>query len=94
VGRRLVSGEKLPLITFAGLIFIAFLDWLLVEWIWDPHIAPFDFPLYAIGWSNISSMIFMIANYVIAAAIFIGFNAYRRKQGIDIEKVYKEIPVE
>jgi hypothetical protein len=39
-------------------------------------------------------MIFMLANYGLAAAIFYGFNAYRRKQGIDIDKVYKEIPVE
>jgi hypothetical protein len=28
------------------------------------------------------------------AAIYFGFSAYRRKQGVDIDKVYKEIPVE
>jgi len=67
---------------------------LLVEWIWDPHVAPFDFAYYAIGWSNISSMLFMLFNYGLAAAIYFGFNAYRRKQGIDLDKVYKEIPVE
>jgi len=39
-------------------------------------------------------MIFMFFCYALAAAIFYGFNAYRRKQGIDIDKVYKEIPVE
>ena len=36
----------------------------------------------------------MLINYGVAAAIFYGFNAYRKRQGIDVEKVYKEIPVE
>ena len=49
---------------------------------------------YAIGWSNVSSMLFMLFNYGLAVAIYFGFNAYRRKQGIDVDKVYKEIPVE
>jgi len=39
-------------------------------------------------------MVFMLLNYVVAAAIYFGFSAYRRRQGIEIEKVYKEIPVE
>ncbi len=94
VWKGLAGDGKLPLITWAGLIFIGFLDWLLIEWIWDPHVAPFDFPLYGIGWSNASSMLFMLVMYVLAAVIFYGFNAYRRKQGIDIDKVYQEIPVE
>jgi len=89
-----IGKDRMPLITFAGLIFLAFLDWLLIEWLWDPHVSPFDFAYYGIGWKNLSSMIFMIANYGVAALIFFGFNAYRKKQGIDIEKVYKEIPVE
>lgn len=94
VGSRLVKGELLPLVTTSGLVFLAFLDWLLIEWLWDPHVPPFDFPLYAIGWSNVSSMLFMLFNYLLAAAIYFGFNLYRRRQGIDVEKVYKEIPVE
>jgi len=92
--KRVAQSPRMPLISFAGLIFMLFLDWLLIEWIWDPHLSPFDFPLYAIGWSNVSSMVFMIAMYALAAIIFFGFNAYRKKQGIDIAKVYKEIPVE
>lgn len=94
VGSRIAKGVAMPVITFAGLIFMGFLDWLLIEWLWDPHVPPFDFPLYAIGWSNVSSMIFMFLNYLLAAAIYFGFNAYRRSQGIDVDKVYKEIPVE
>jgi len=86
--RKLLGGEKLPLVTIAGLIFFAFLDWLLVEWFFDPIYA------YGIGWQNDISMLFMLAMYALAAAIFYGFSAYRRRQGIDIDKVYKEIPVE
>jgi len=92
--KRLVADGKFPLITFSGLIFMAFLDWLLIEWIWDPHVAPFDFPLYGVGWSNASSILFMLILYAVAAIIFYSFNAYRKKQGIDTEKIYKEIPVE
>jgi len=44
VVRKMLAGEKLPLITVAGLIFFAFLDWLLVVWFWDPGY------LYGIGW--------------------------------------------
>ncbi len=92
--KRMAKSGKLPLISFSGLLFLGFLDWLLVEWLWDPHVSPFDFPLYAIGWSNVSSIVFMLALYGVAAIIFYGFNAYRKKQGIDTEKIYKEIPVE
>ncbi|HET7010367.1 MAG TPA: amino acid permease [Anaerolineales bacterium] len=86
--RKLLAGEALPLVTVTGLVFFAFLDWLLVEWFWDPGY------LYGIGWQNSTSMLYMIFNYALAAAIFYGFSAYRKRQGIDVDKVYKEIPVE
>ncbi|MFO7740733.1 MAG: amino acid permease [Anaerolineae bacterium] len=88
VVNKLLAEGQFPTVTFAGLIFLAFLDWLLVEWLWDPNY------LYGIGWQNASSMVFMFINYALAAAIFYGFSAYRRRQGIDIDKVYQEIPVE
>jgi len=88
VVRKMLAGEKLPLITVAGLIFFAFLDWLLVVWFWDPGY------LYGIGWQNSTSMVFMIIMYGLAAAIYFGFSSYRKRQGIDVDKVYKEIPVE
>jgi hypothetical protein len=97
VGRQILAGAQMPVVTVAGLIFLGFLDWLLVEWFWDPHVLPEALPAvgtYAIGWSNVSSMVFMLLNYVVAAAIYFGFSAYRRRQGIDVEKIYKEIPVE
>ena len=88
VGSKLAAGDMMPLISLAGLIFLLFLDWLLIEWFWDPNF------LYGIGWQNSSSMLFMIFNYVLALAIYLGFSWYRRSQGIDVDKVYKEIPVE
>ncbi len=97
VGQKVVAGAEMPVITLAGLVFLGFLDWLLVEWFWDPHVLPESLPAvgtYAIGWSNVSSMVFMLLNYAVAAAIYFGFSAYRRRQGIDVEKIYKEIPVE
>ena len=94
VGKRLLGGQRLPLIATTGMVFFAFLDWLLVEWFWDPHVVPFDFAYYGIGWLNSTSMLFMVAMYGLAAVIYFGFSAYRRRQGIDVDKVYKEIPVE
>lgn len=93
-GKPILKGAKVPLITIAAFIFTLFLDWLMVEWFWDPHVPPFDFPMYAIGWSNPTSIVFMIVMYGLAAGIYYGFNVFRRKQGIDVDKVYKEIPVE
>ena len=94
VGKRILAGAKMPLVTLAGLVFFLFLNWLLIEWFWDPHVPPFDFAYYAIGWSNATSMAFMIFFYVLAAAIYFGFSAYRKRQGIDVNKVYSSIPVE
>ncbi len=78
----------IPLITVAGVIFGAFLLFLLYEWLIDP------LGLYGIGLSNINSVIYMLAMYVLALVIYLGFKAYRKRQGIDIDKIYQEIPVE
>jgi hypothetical protein len=88
VGTRIFANERMPLITLAGLVFVLFLNWLLIEWLWDPNL------LYGIGWINVSSMVFMLVNYALAAGIYFGFSIYRRRQGIDVSKVYQEIPVE
>lgn len=44
--------------------------------------------------SHISSIISLAFNYVLGLGIYLGFKAYRWRKGIDIDKVYKEIPVE
>jgi len=97
VVKGISKSKAMPLVTLAGLIFLGFLDWLLVVWFWDPNVLPEALPAvgtYAIGWSNVNSMIFMLIMYLLAGAIYFGFSYYRRKQGIQIEKVYQEIPVE
>jgi APA family basic amino acid/polyamine antiporter len=78
----------IPLITFSGIIFGGFLVFLLYEWIIDP------LKLYGIGIGNLNSIIFMLVMYLLALGIYLGFKAYRKNQGIDIEKVHSEIPVE
>ena len=78
----------IPLITVAGVIFGGFLVFLLYQWIIDPN------GLYGIGISNINSVIYMLAMYLLALVIYLGFRAYRKREGIDIDKIYEEIPVE
>lgn len=78
----------IPLISVAGVIFGGFLVYLLYQWIFDPN------GLYGIGITNTSSVIYMLANYVLAAAIYFGFKSYRKSKGIDLSKVQAEIPVE
>ncbi len=78
----------IPLITVAGVIFGGFLVFLLYQWIFDPN------ALYGIGISNTSSVIYMLSMYVLAAVIYFGFRAYRKRGGIDLDKVHAEIPVE
>jgi amino acid transporter len=86
----------IPLITVAGAIFGAFIIYLLFQWLFDPN------ALYGIGWSvnpdgvrNTASLVFMLSLYALALAIYIGAHLYRRrKEGIDLGMIYKEIPVE
>jgi APA family basic amino acid/polyamine antiporter len=78
----------IPLITVAGVIFGGFLAFLLYQWLFDPN------GLYGIGLSNISSVIYMLAMYLLALVIYLGFKWWRRREGIDIDKIYEEIPVE
>ncbi len=85
----------IPLITVAGVIFGGFLVFLLYQWILDPN------ALYGIGYSvnangarNLTSIIYMLANYVLAAGIYFGAKVARKREGIDLDKVHAEIPAE
>jgi basic amino acid/polyamine antiporter, APA family len=86
----------IPLITVCGVIFAAFLVFLLYQWLLDPN------ALYGIGWSvnengvkNTASLVYMGVMYLLALAIYLGMRAYRRRaEGVDLDIVYKEIPVE
>jgi len=84
----------LPLISVAGVIFGSFLLFLLVEWLFDPWLNGFEPGLYGISLLNRPSVYFMLANYALAAGIYYGARAYRKRSGIDLDKVHAEIPVE
>ena len=77
----------------AGVIFGGFLSFLLIEWLFDPWLNG-GTALYGISLANIPSVIYMIIMYGMAAAIYYGFRAYRKRHGIDIKKVHQEIPSE
>ena len=58
---------------------------------WKKFVAGAD----ALTWAIVILVwVLMVVNYVVAAAIYFGFSAYRRRQGVNIDKVYKQIPVE
>ncbi len=85
----------IPMITIAGIIFAAFLLFLLYQWLLDPN------ALYGIGYSinpdgykNLNSLIFMAFMYGLAVVIYLVARVYRKRQGVDLDNVYKEIPVE
>lgn len=81
----------LPLISVAGVIFGAFLAFLLFEWFVDPN---GDAGLYGISYRNLNSVYFMIGLYGLAVVIYFAARIYRKNQGVDLDNVYKEIPVE
>jgi APA family basic amino acid/polyamine antiporter len=78
----------LPLISVFGAVFTAFLGFLLYQWLIDPN------ALYGISYRNTASMIFMAALYALALGLYFGMRFYRRRKGIDVDKIYGEIPVE
>jgi amino acid transporter len=79
----------LPLISVAGVIFGSFVLYLLYQWLVDPGNR------YGISYRNTPAMIFTLALYGIALALYLGARAYRRMhEGIDLGMLYKEIPVE
>jgi amino acid transporter len=74
----------LPLITVTGFITAAFFAFNLWHW--------FTNDLY--GVNNTDSLWFMGIMYALALIIYVVAKVYRKRQGIDLSAVYKEIPVE
>ncbi len=73
-----------PIVPVAGWVTIAFLGFCLYEW--------FANSLYFVN--NKSSLIFMGAMYVLAIIVYVVARMVRRRQGIDLGLINKEIPVE
>ncbi len=85
----------IPLITVAGAIFGGFLVFLLYQWILDPNaLYGIGYSINEAGYKNGASLIYMGSMYLLAAVIYFGFKAYRKRGGIDLDKVQSEIPVE
>jgi APA family basic amino acid/polyamine antiporter len=82
IARYKIAG--IPLITVAGTITALFLGYNLWKWLVDD--------LYAVN--NTTSLWFMGSMYLLALVIYLVAWAVRRRQGIDINAIHKEIPVE
>ncbi len=73
-----------PIVPVSGVITIGLLVFCLVEWLSNSN--------YFVN--NKSSLIYMGAMYVLAIAIYVIARVVRRRQGIDLGLINKEIPVE
>jgi basic amino acid/polyamine antiporter, APA family len=82
IARYKVAG--IPLITISGVLTAGFLGFNIWKW--------FTNDLYAVN--NKDSLYFMAAMYALALVIYIVAKVYRKNQGIDLNSIYREIPVE
>ena len=73
-----------PIVPVAGVVTIALLVYNLYEWLSND--------LYGVNHGG--SLIYMGAMYVLAIVIYVGARIVRRRQGIDLGLINKEIPVE
>ncbi|MDY6827548.1 MAG: APC family permease [Bacillota bacterium] len=73
-----------PLITVTGIIFLAFLLFLFYMWATDA----------VYGVNEPVSYIYMAILYLISIIIYNVSKIYRRKQGINLDEIHKNIPVE
>jgi basic amino acid/polyamine antiporter, APA family len=82
LARYKVAG--IPLITISGVLTALFLAYNLWKWLADE--------LYAVN--NKSSLVFLGAMYLLALVIYVAAKVVRRRQGIDLNAIHQEIPVE
>jgi APA family basic amino acid/polyamine antiporter len=82
IARYRVAG--LPLITVTAIGFLALLVFCLYKWLQDD----------VYGLNDEGSLIYMGVLYLVALAIYVGSRLLRRRQGIDMAMVHKEIPAE
>jgi basic amino acid/polyamine antiporter, APA family len=82
IARYSVGG--VPVLTVAAVLAGAFLVWTLWEW----------FSNSTYGVNNQTSLVFMGAMYVLAIVAYVVAYLVRRNQGIDLNRIHHEIPVE
>ncbi|HET8599796.1 MAG TPA: APC family permease [Segeticoccus sp.] len=82
VARYRLAG--VPLVTVCAVLAAAFMGWNIYEWLTNS----------VYGVNNSTSLIFMGAMYLLAIVIYVVAKVWRRRQGLDLDVLYKEIPVE
>jgi basic amino acid/polyamine antiporter, APA family len=82
LARYQVAG--IPLITISGVLTALFLAYNLWKWL--------DDELYAVN--NRSSLVFLGSMYLLALVIYVVAKVVRKRQGIDLNAIHQEIPVE
>jgi amino acid transporter len=77
----------IPAITITAVISAAFLVFMLIEWSFNI--------VYGTAFSlNASSPIYFAVTYLVAIAIYVAARLIRSRQGIDLSRIHREIPVE
>ena len=79
---------KGPILPIIGIIYVLFMGW------HADRLVLRQANVYGVGYKNKNSMIFMAILYVAAIVIWIAAWAIRKRQGMALEAVAKEIPVE
>lgn len=82
IARYQIAG--IPALSITSALAASFLGWNIYKWLTDS--------LYAVN--NHTSLIFMGSMYGLAIVLYVGAKLVRRSQGIDLNMVYGEIPVE
>jgi amino acid transporter len=85
IARFRVAG--IPVITITGVVSAIFLLFMLAEWSFNG--------VYGTSFSlNASSPIYFLVTYLVAIAIYVVARVVRKRQGIDLARIHREIPVE
>ena len=85
IARFRVAG--IPVITITGVVSAIFIVFMLAEWSFNA--------VYGTSFSlNASSPIYFAATYLVAIAIYVVARVVRKRQGIDLARIHREIPVE
>jgi basic amino acid/polyamine antiporter, APA family len=79
----------IPTISIVGVITGAFLLFMLWEWSFNPD------NLYGTTLSKtLNSLYYFVGTYVLAIVIYVVARVVRKRQGIDLDRIHHEIPVE
>jgi basic amino acid/polyamine antiporter, APA family len=79
----------IPAISIVGVVTALFLLFMLYEWFFNGS------NLYGTSFqTTVSSVIYFAITYVVAIAIYVIAFVVRRNQGIDLNRIHHEIPVE